>query len=245
MSQAVRVYNKSEETVVYHSADNSVRLEVQVIDDTIWLSQQQMSELFMTDRTSIVRHIHNIYKTNELTESVTCAKIAQVRMEGGRQVMRTLPYYNLDMIISVGYRVNSLSATIFRQWATKVIKNYMLRGYAISSRFERLEQRVEQTERQIEYFVHSALPPKEGVFADGQIYDAYEFIQKLIRSAKKSIRLIDNYIDDSVLTMMSAKADEVKVDAGSQAPIGAPLLPLLMFAAAYAARSIRSCNKEV
>ena len=163
-------------------------------------------------------------------------------MEGGRQVMRTLPYYNLDMIISVGYRVNSLSATIFRQWATKVIKNYMLRGYAISSRFERLEQRVEQTERQIEYFVHSALPPKEGVFADGQIYDAYEFIQKLIRSAKQSIRLIDNYIDDSVLTMMSAKADEVKVDIFTKEITSAMQLAETKFNAQYSGLTLHQTN---
>ena len=213
MQTDLQIYNKAEESVVvYRSEDNLVQLEVKVTGDTVWLTQQQMADLFATDRTSILRHIHNIYKTNELSESATCAKIAQVRQEGGRQVLRTLPYYNLDMIISVGYRVNSMSATIFRQWATKVLKQYMLHGYAVSERFERLEQRMTKAENRIEYFVQSALPPKEGIFIDGQIYDAYEFVVRLIRSAKQSILLIDNYIDESVLTMMSEKADAVKVD---------------------------------
>lgn len=120
--------------------------------------------------------------------------------------------YNLDVIISVGYRVHSVQGTRFRQWATKVLNNYLRYGYAISNRFERLEQRVAKTEAQIESFVHSALPPREGIFVDGQIFDAYEFVQQLIKSAKKSITLIDNYVDESVLTMMSEKQSGVKVD---------------------------------
>lgn len=120
--------------------------------------------------------------------------------------------YNLDVIISVGYRVKSRRGTQFRQWATKVLNNYLRQGYAISNRFERLEQRVSNVEGQIESFVRSALPPKEGIFSDGQIFDAYELVERLIRSAKKSILLIDNYVDESVLTMMSEKTNGVKVE---------------------------------
>jgi len=116
------------------------------------------------------------------------------------------------MIISVGYRVKSQRGVQFRQWATKVLNNYLRYGYAISSRFERLEQRVAKTEAQIESFVHSALPPREGIFVDGQIYDAFEFIERLIKSAQKSILLIDNYVDESVLTMMSEKQDGVTIE---------------------------------
>ena len=112
----------------------------------------------------------------------------------------------------MGYRVKSQVGTRFRQWATKVLNNYLRYGYAISNRFERLEQRVAKTEAQIESFVRTALPPREGIFMDGQIYDAYEFVTRLIKSAKKSILLIDNYVDESVLTMMSEKASGVRVD---------------------------------
>lgn len=197
---------------VYTTADGSVSLDVQISQDSVWLSQQQMAELFATDRTSIGRHIHNIYKTAELQEQATCAKIAQVRPEGQRQVLREIPFYNLDMIISVGYRVNSRNATIFRQWATNILRQYLLHGYAINQRIERLEERVSHTERQIESFVHQALPPREGIFFDGEIYDAFELIVRIIKSAKQTILLIDNYIDDTVLTMMSEKDTTVKVD---------------------------------
>jgi len=118
--------------IMYTSEDGSTQLEVKLNKETVWLSQQQMALLFNTDRTSILRHINNIYKTNELDEKSTCAKIAQVRLEGKRNVNREIPYYNLDMIISVGYRVNSKNATIFRQWANKVLKQYIIKGYAIN-----------------------------------------------------------------------------------------------------------------
>lgn len=121
---------------IYRSQDGSVQLNVKLENETVWLTQSQMAELFGVDRTSIVRHIRNIYKSEELEESSTCAKNAQVRIEGQRQIVREIPYYNLDMIISVGYRVNSKNATSFRRWATSVLKQYLIKGYAINQQIK-------------------------------------------------------------------------------------------------------------
>ena len=117
---------------IYRSQDGSIQLNVKLENDTVWLTQSQMAELFGVDRTSIVRHIRNIYKSEELDQNSTCAKNAQVRTEGHRSILREIPYYNLDMIISVGYRVNSKNATSFRRWATSVLKQYLIKGYAIN-----------------------------------------------------------------------------------------------------------------
>ena len=198
--------------IILYQPDNSIRLEVRMEKETVWLTQAQMAMLFGVDRTVIVKHIGNIFKTNELEESPTCAKIAQLQQEGNRQVLREVKYYNLDMIISVGFRVNSINATRFRQWANSVLKEHLLRGYSINQRFERLEQRVSKAEKQIGLFVRTALPPVEGVFYDGQIFDAYAFASDLIRSAQRRIVLIDNYIDDSVLLMLSKRSEGVTAE---------------------------------
>jgi len=171
-----------------------------------------MATLFGVDRTVIVKHIGNIYKTKELEEILTCAKIAQLQQEGKRHVLREVKYYNLDMIISVGFRVNSINATRFRQWANTILKDYLLRGYAVNQRIERLERRVSKTEEQIGLFVRTALPPVEGVFYDGQIFDAYAFASDLIRSARVRIVLIDNYVDDSVLLALSKRKEGVTAE---------------------------------
>ena len=195
--------------IVMYQPDETIRLEVRMGDDTVWLTQQQMAELFQTDRTSIVRHINNIYKSEVLDKESTCAIIAQVQIEGNRTVKRSIPYFNLDMIISVGYRVNSKRGTKFRQWANKVLKDYLLKGYSINQRIERLEQRVSRTEDKIDFFVRTSLPPVEGIFYDGQIFDAYRFVSDLIRKATKSITLIDNYIDDTVLSLLDKRSPHV------------------------------------
>ena len=195
--------------IILYQPDNSIELEVRIEDDTVWLTQAQIALLYGVDRTVIVRHIGNVYKTSELEVSSTCAKIAQVQKEGKRAVMREVNYYNLDMIISVGYRVNSINATRFRQWANRVLKEYLLHGYAINQRIERLEQRVSKTEEKIDLFVRTSLPPVEGVFYDGQIFDAHVFASNLIKSAKSSIVLIDNYIDESVLVTLSKRENNV------------------------------------
>ena len=191
--------------VAIYNPDDSICLEVRLEQETVWLTHAQMGLLFGVDRTVIVRHVNNIYKCDELEELSTCAKITQVHVEGGRKVKRTRKYFNLDMILSVGYRVNSRNATFFRKWASAVLKDYLLRGYAINPRLEQLEQRVAKTEEKIDFFVKTALPPAEGIFFDGQIFDAYELICKLIKSATSRIVLIDNYVDESVLTMLDKR----------------------------------------
>ena len=208
----MQTYGQTNESVViYQSADNAVRLDVQLAEETVWLTQQQMTVLFDSTVPNISMHIRNIFKEEELVKEATVKNFLIVQNEGGRAVTRQVQCYNLDVIISVGYRVKSRRGTQFRQWATKVLNQYIRQGYAVSNRFEKLEQRMTNVENQIESFVHAALPPKEGIFADGQIYDAYEFIERLIKSAKKSILLIDNYVDESVLTMLSEKERGVEV----------------------------------
>ena len=191
--------------IIVYNPDDSIHLEVRMERESVWLTQSQIGTLFGVDKTVIVKHIKNVYESGELEEVTTCAKIAHVRQEGGRSVARTQKYYNLDMILSVGYRVNSLNATYFRKWASSVLKEYLIRGYAINPRLEQLEKRVTKTEEKIAFFVKTSLPPVEGIFFDGQIYDAYEFICGLIKSANVRIILIDNYVDDTVLTMMDKR----------------------------------------
>lgn len=195
--------------IILYQPGNSIELEVRLEAETVWLTQAQIALLFGVDRTVIVRHIGNVYKTHELDAVSTCAKIAQVQTEGKRTVMREVNYYNLDMILSVGYRVNSINATKFRQWANKVLKEYLLHGYAVNQRIERLENRVSRTEEKIELFVRTSLPPMEGVFYEGQIFDAHVFASNLIKSAKRSVVLIDNYIDESVLVTLSKRENNV------------------------------------
>lgn len=195
--------------IILYQPEKSIELEVRFEAETVWLTQAQIALLFGVDRTVIVRHIGNVYKTHELDAISTCAKIAQVQMEGKRTVMREVNYYNLDMILSVGYRVNSINATKFRQWANKVLKDYLLHGYAVNQRIERLENRVSRTEEKIELFVRTSLPPMEGVFYEGQIFDAHVFASNLIKTAKNSIVLIDNYIDESVLVTLSKRENNV------------------------------------
>lgn len=214
--------NQQNEIVLYQP-NELTKLEVRVVDDTVWLSQQQMAELFDTDRTSVLRHIHNIYKTQELNELATCVKIAQVRIEGSRQVMREIPYYNLDMIISVGYRVNSINATMFRRWATSVLKDYMLRGYAVNQRLLALEEKVDRgfarqerilTEHQnkIDFFVRTALPPVEQVFFEGNFFEARVALESLVKTAKQRVIVIDGYVDAQTFDILDVRAKGVSAD---------------------------------
>lgn len=150
-------------------------------------------------------HIKNIYEQGELKKDSTVRKIRTVQPEGNRWVKRTISFYNLDIIISVGFRVNTKRGIEFRQWANRVLKDYLLKGYSVNNRIEKLEQRVAKTEEKIDFFVHSSLPPVEGIFYDGQIFDAYHFVSDLIRKATRSIILIDNYVDDTVLTLFDKR----------------------------------------
>ncbi|MBO7598568.1 MAG: virulence RhuM family protein [Bacteroidales bacterium] len=195
--------------IVLYQPDETIKLEVRLENETVWLTQQQMSELFVTTPQNITMHIRNIYKEGELMSESTCKDFLQVRKEGKREVKRVQKIYNLDVIISVGYRVKSFRGTQFRQWALRILKEYLLKGYSVNQRLERLEQRVTQTENKIDFFVKTSLPPVEGIFYDGQIFDAYKFANDLIRSAKQRIVLIDNYIDDSVLQMLAKRQPNV------------------------------------
>ena len=189
--------------IIYRSEDGSVQLEVQLVDDNVWLTQAQMTDLFQKDRTTITRHISNAFRTNEVDRK------SNVRFLHIPFSDKPVKFYSLDVIISVGYRVKSQRGTDFRKWALPVIKNHMLHGCAINQRFERLEQRVSKTEEKIDFFVKTSLPPVEGIFYDGQIFDAYNFISDLIRMAKQEIILIDNYIDDTVLKILNKRANGV------------------------------------
>ena len=196
--------------IVLYQPDETIRLEVRMGEDSVWLTQQQMAELFNKDRTVISRHIRNIYKEEELEQDITCAKFAHMGTEGDQQYEYTA--YNLDVIISVGYRVKSKRGTKFRQWANKVLKEYLLRGYVVNSRIATLEQHVAKQDveiqalkNKVDFFVRTSLPPVEGIFYDGQIFDAYTHIVSLIRQAKTSVVLVDNYIDENTLTMLSRR----------------------------------------
>ena len=192
------------EIVMYHP-DETIRLEVRVENETVWLTQQQIADLFQSSRTNVVEHVMHIYEDEELEESSTCRKFRQVRKEGKRTVSRVVPMYNLDMIISVGYRINSKRGVKFRQWANRILKEYMLNGYSVNRRFETIEQRLTAAEDKIDFFVRSSLPPVEGIFYDGQIFDAYVQIVSLIKQARRSIVLVDNYVDETTLTMLSKR----------------------------------------
>ena len=196
--------------IVMYQPDETIRLEVRMGEETVWLTQQQMAELFDKDRTVISRHIRNIYKEEELEKGITCAKFAHMGTDGDQTYEYTA--YNLDVIISVGYRVKSKRGTRFRQWANKVLKEYLLKGYVVDSRIMALERHVAEQDTQIkdlknkvDFFVRSSLPPVEGIFFDGQIFDAYVQIVSLIKQANHSIVLIDNYIDETTLTMLSKR----------------------------------------
>lgn len=197
-----------ENEIVLYQPNEAIHLEVRIEEDTVWLNRNQMAILFGRDVKTIGKHVNNALR-EELQGMATVAKFAIVQNEGGRSVVRMVEFYNLDMILSVGYRVKSSQGILFRQWANTILKEYLLKGYSINQRFERLEQRVSKTEEKIDFFVHTALPPVEGIFFDGQIFDAYTFVSDLVRSAKSRIILFDNYVDDTVLTLLDKRADGV------------------------------------
>ena len=195
--------------IVMYQPDETIRLEVRVEDETVWLTQQQMAELFKATKQNISLHINNIYDEGELERIATVKDYLTVQKEGKRMVNRHVNLYNLDVIISVGYRVKSVRGTRFRQWANRILKEYLLNGYSVNQRFEYIEQRLATAEQKIDFFVRSSLPPVEGIFYDGQIFDAYAQIVNLIKQAKHSIILIDNYINVDTLTMLSNRSSGV------------------------------------
>ena len=195
-----------ENEIVLYQPNDAVHLEVRMANESVWLTQSQIALLFGVGQPAISKHLNNIFKSGELNESSVHSILEYTAADG--KTYRT-KFYNLDAILSVGYRVNSINATMFRKWANNVLKDYLLKGYSVNQRFERLEQRVSKTEEKIDFFVRMALPPVEGIFFDGQIFDAYTFVSDLVRSAKSRIILFDNYVDDTVLTLLDKRADGV------------------------------------
>ncbi len=202
------------EIVLYQSDELTSRIEVRIEADTVWLNRQQIATLFGRDVKTIGKHINNVFSEGELDENTTVENFATVQNEGGRMVERQVEHYNLDVIISVGYRVKSKQGTQFRIWANKVLKDYLLKGYALNQRMNRIENSVENLAEkvmEIDLQIKSNFIPTQGVFFDGQVFDAYELASKIIRSATKSIVLIDNYIDETSLIHLSKKGKNVKV----------------------------------
>ena len=188
--------------IVMYQPDETIRLEVRVEDDTVWLNRQQMATLFGRDVKTIGKHVNNALH-EELANVPTVANFAIVQNEGGRIVTRNVDFYSIDMIMSVGYRVKSEQGIMFRRWANQVLKDYLLKGYVVNQRITTLEHQVADLTDKVNFFVRSSLPPVEGIFYDGQIFDAYAQIISLIKQAKRSIVLIDNYISADTLTMLS------------------------------------------
>ena len=201
--------NKGE--IIMYQPNEEVRLEVRLENETVWLTQAQMAELFQRERTVITKHINNVFKEKELEEKSNVHFLHIANSD------RPVKYYSLDVIISVGYRVKSQRGTQFRQWANKILKAYLLQGYAVTAYQQRLEQRLHEHDCQIrelkdkvDFFVRTSLPPVEGVFFEGQIFDAYKLAADLVRSARESLILIDNYVDESVLTLFTKRQEGVK-----------------------------------
>ena len=192
--------------IILYQPDSTVRLEVRLEDETVWLTQQQIADLFGVKQPAISKHLKNIFESGELNEASVYSILEYTAADGKNYKTK---FYNLDAILSVGYRVNSKNATMFRQWANQVLKEYLVRGYAVSKRFERLEYRVAKTEEKIDLILKTSMTRSEGVFLDGQIFDAYTLMCDLVRSAQRRIILIDNYIDDSVLCQLDKRNPKV------------------------------------
>lgn len=191
--------NKGE--IILYQPDEEVKLEVRLEEETVWLNRLQLAELFGRDVKTIGKHVNNALR-EELADMAVVAKFATTAADG--KVYR-VDYYNLDVILSVGYRVKSSRGIEFRRWANQVLKEYLLKGYSVNRRLTELEHTVAEHSKKIDFFVRTSLPPVEGIFYQGQIFDAYKFATDLIRSATQSLVLIDNYIDESVLLMMSKR----------------------------------------
>lgn len=192
--------------IILYQPDSTIRLEVRLEDETVWLTQQQIADLFGVKQPAISKHLKNIFESGELNEASVYSILEYTAADGKRYKTK---FYNLDAILSVGYRVNSKNATMFRQWANQVLKEYLVRGYAVSRRFERLEYRVAKTEETIDLMLKTSMTRSEGVFLDGQIFDAYTLMCDIVRSAQRRIILIDNYIDDSVLCQLDKRNPKV------------------------------------
>lgn len=227
MANDIVSVNEVQGEVIFYQPDNTMRLEVRLEDETVWLTQQQMVTLFQSSKANVSEHIRNIYDQGELEQEATVRNFRTVRKEGNRMVNRTLTYYNLDTIISVGFRVNTKRGIMFRQWANRTLKEYLLRGYAFhqqmiamqrqidvrleeqNERLSAVENHLHEHDQKFDMIVKTPGLPNEGVFFDGQIFDAFKLVMQLIKSAEHRIILIDNYINEEILTMFDQRANGV------------------------------------
>lgn len=227
MANNIVSVNEVQGEVIFYQPDNTMRLEVRLEDETVWLTQQQMVTLFQSSKANVSEHIRNIYDQGELEQKATVRNFRTVRKEGNRMVNRTLTYYNLDAIISVGFRVNTKRGIMFRQWANRTLKEYLLRGYAFhqqmiamqrqidvrleeqNERLSAVENHLHEHDQKFDMIVKTPELPNEGVFFDGQIFDAFKLVMQLIKSAEHRIILIDNYINEEILTMFDQRANGV------------------------------------
>ena len=208
--------NQDRGEIVIYQPDEITRLEVRVEGETVWLTQEQIALLFGVKRPAITKHIRNIFAIQELEELAVCSILERTASDGKTYMTQ---FYNLDMILSVGYRVNSKNAVMFRRWANSVLKEVLLKGFSINNRFLSIENQLNEHKlllakhsEKIDFFVRTSLPPVEGIFYDGQIFDAYVFVSDLVKSAKQRIILIDNYVDESVLLLLSKRASGVSAE---------------------------------
>lgn len=203
--------------IILYQPDASVKLEVRLEDETVWLTQQQIADLFGVKQPAISKHLKNIFESEELDEASVHSILEYTAADG--KLYRT-KFYNLEAILSVGYRVNSKNATLFRQWANRILKEYLLRGYSVNQLLLHMESRIDhrlsehdnqirELSGKVDFFLRTSLPPKDGVLFDGQIFDAYRFICDLVKLANKRIVLIDNYIDETVLTLLDKRRSGV------------------------------------
>ncbi len=236
--------------IILYQPDSSIRLEVRMEEDTVWLNRQQMAILFDRDVKTIGKHINNARK-EELSDYPVVAKFATTASDGKTY---QVDYYNLDVILSVGYRVKSKRGIEFRRWANSILKEYLLRGYSINQHIKQVERRIDRQlqehseqihslQNKVDFFVRTALPPVEGVFYDGQIFDAYAFVADLIRSARKRIVLIDNYVDDSVLLALAKRKEGVSAEIVTKHVTETLKLDLERHNRQYPPIAIRECDR--
>jgi hypothetical protein len=208
--------------IILYQPDNMTELEVRLENETVWLNRHQMAQLFDRDIKTIGKHIGNAL-TEELSGFPTVANFATVQTEGIENPVVAkfattaadgkiyqVEYYSLDVILSVGYRVKSKRGIQFRIWANRILKDYLLKGYAVNQRIDRLERKIVEHDQKFDLLIKTSLPPKEGIFYAGQIFDAYAFVADLVKSARRSLVLLDNYVDESVLLLLAKRSAGVK-----------------------------------
>ena len=212
-----------------------MRLEVAIQDDTVWLNQMQMAELFGRERSVIAKHIRNAFKEGELLPESVCAKFAQTAADGKTY---QVDYFNLDVIISVGYRVKSQQGTRFRIWATQVLKAYLLNGVAVNRKYDALafdmdrrlskhDADIVELRKDVDYFISLSLPPKEKVFVEGKMLDAQAELTRIVKMAKRRIVLVDNYIDERTLMLLGSRRSKVVCTVYTLRPNSPKLAPAL------------------